>query len=64
MSLRSFVAAPPGIYSIDLIKSETHAKILGKLMYTEFLYPFEITSLILLVAIIGAIVLAKRRLKT
>jgi NADH-quinone oxidoreductase subunit J len=34
------------------------------LMYTEFLYPFEITSLILLVAIIGAIVLAKRRLKT
>jgi NADH-quinone oxidoreductase subunit J len=64
MSLRSFIAAPPGIYSIDLIKSETHAKILGKLMYTEFLYPFEITSLILLVAIIGAIVLAKRRLKT
>jgi len=64
MSLRSFVAAPPGIYSIDLIKSETHAKVLGKLMYTEFLYPFEITSLILLVAIIGAIVLAKRRLKT
>lgn len=64
MSLRSFIAAPPGIYSIDLIKSETHAKVLGKLMYTEFLYPFEITSLILLVAIIGAIVLAKRRLKT
>jgi len=64
MSLRSFVVAPPGIYSIDLIKSETHAKILGKLMYTEFLYPFEITSLILLVAIVGAIVLAKRRLKT
>ena len=64
MSLRSFVAAPPGIYSIDLIKSETNAKVLGKLMYTEFLYPFEITSLILLVAIIGAIVLAKRRLKT
>ncbi|MFZ3138805.1 MAG: NADH-quinone oxidoreductase subunit J [Thermodesulfovibrionales bacterium] len=64
MSLRSFVAAPPGIYSIDLIKNETHTKILGKLMYTEFLYPFEITSLILLVAIIGAIVLAKRRLKT
>jgi NADH-quinone oxidoreductase subunit J len=64
MSLRSFVAAPPGIYTIDLIKSETHAKVLGKLMYTEFLYPFEITSLILLVAIIGAIVLAKRRLKT
>ena len=63
MSLRSFVAAPPGIYSIDLIKQETHTKVLGMLLYTEFLYPFEVASLILLVAIIGAIVLAKRRLK-
>jgi NADH-quinone oxidoreductase subunit J len=63
MSIRSFVAAPPGIYSIDMIRQETHTKILGKLLYTEFLYPFEVASLILLVAIIGAIVLAKRRLK-
>ncbi len=63
MSLRSFVAAPPGIYSIDFIKKETHVKALGKLLYTDFLYPFEIASVILLVAIIGAIVLAKRRLK-
>jgi NADH-quinone oxidoreductase subunit J len=63
MSIKSFIAAPPGIYSIDLIKQETHTKALGKLLYTEFLYPFEVASLILLVAIIGAIVLAKRRLK-
>jgi NADH-quinone oxidoreductase subunit J len=64
ISLRSFIAAPPGKYTIDLIKQETHTKVLGKLLYTEFLYPFEIASLILLVAIIGAIVLAKRRLKS
>jgi len=64
MSIRSFIAAPPGNYSIDLIKQETHTKALGKLLYTEFLYPFEIASLILLVAIVGAIVLAKRRLKS
>jgi len=63
MSIRSFVAAPPGIYSIDVIKQITHTKALGMVLYTEFLYPFEIASLILLVAIIGAIVLAKRRLK-
>jgi NADH-quinone oxidoreductase subunit J len=63
MSIKSFVAAPPGIYSIDLIKKETHIKVLGKLLYTDFLFPFEIASVILLVAIIGAIVLAKRRLK-
>jgi NADH-quinone oxidoreductase subunit J len=63
MSLRSFVAAPPGIFSIDLIKRVTHTKVLGIVLYTEYLYPFEVASLILLVAIVGAIVLAKRRLK-
>jgi len=64
MSIKSFIAAPPGIYSIDMINKESHIKALGKLLYTDFLYPFEIASLILLVAIIGAIVLAKRRLKS
>jgi len=64
IALRAFIAAPPGKYTIDLIKQQTHTKVLGVLMYTEFLYPFEIASLILLVAIIGAIVLAKRRLKS
>jgi NADH-quinone oxidoreductase subunit J len=63
MAIKSFVVAPPGIYSIDYIKKETHIKVLGKLLYTDFLFPFEIASVILLVAIIGAIVLAKRRLK-
>lgn len=33
---------------------------IGKLMYTQFLVPFEILSLILLVALVGAIVLTKR----
>jgi len=64
IALRAFIAAPPGKYTIDLIKQQTHTKVLGVLLYTEFLYPFEIASLILLVAIIGAIVLAKRRLKS
>jgi NADH-quinone oxidoreductase subunit J len=64
MSLRSFVAAPPGPYSIDLIKQATHTKVFGIVLYTEFLYPFEVASLILLVAIVGAIVLAKRRRKS
>ncbi|MBI1801393.1 MAG: NADH-quinone oxidoreductase subunit J [Chloroflexi bacterium] len=33
----------------------------GALLFTRYLYPFEITSLLLLVAMIGAVVLAKRR---
>ncbi len=57
----NFVHGPLGKYTIEAIKSETHAKALGKLLYTEYLFPFEIASLILLIAIVGAIVLAKRR---
>jgi NADH-quinone oxidoreductase subunit J len=34
----------------------------GQLLFTDFLYPFEITSIILLVAMVGAMVLAKKRL--
>ena len=34
----------------------------GMALFTDFLLPFEVTSLLLLAAIVGAIVLAKRRL--
>lgn len=34
----------------------------GRLLYTSYLLPFEIASVLLLVAMIGAVVLAKRRL--
>jgi NADH-quinone oxidoreductase subunit J len=36
---------------------------LGRVLYTVYVYPFEIAALILLVAIIGAIALASRRRK-
>jgi len=55
------VFAPLGPYSIDVIQSEGGIMSIGKVLYTEYLLPFEIVSLILLVAIIGAVVLAKRR---
>jgi len=31
-------------------------------MYSEFLLPFEITSLLLLAAIVGAVVLSKKKI--
>ncbi|HEU4621038.1 MAG TPA: NADH-quinone oxidoreductase subunit J [Burkholderiaceae bacterium] len=46
-------AMPPG--------SNTHN--LGKLLYTEYLYPFEIAGAILLVAMVAAIALTLRRRK-
>jgi len=35
---------------------------LARSLFTDFLLPFELTSVLLLVAIVGAVVLAKRRL--
>ncbi len=62
--IKHFVLAPPGNYSIEVIKRETHTKALGQVLYTDYLFPFEIASLVLLIAIIGAIVLAKRKMRS
>jgi NADH-quinone oxidoreductase subunit J len=42
---------PPGIGNTEAI---------GQVLYTTYLFPFEVASLILLVAMIGAIILAKK----
>ncbi|MEW6741064.1 MAG: NADH-quinone oxidoreductase subunit J [Nitrospirota bacterium] len=60
-TISKFIQGPAGQYTIEAIKRETHTKTIGKVLYTEYLFPFEIASLILLIAIVGAIVLAKKR---
>jgi NADH-quinone oxidoreductase subunit J len=57
--LNRTVAGVPGgatEENINLVGGNTQA--LGRTLYTEYLFPFEIASLVLLVGIIGAIVLA------
>ncbi len=38
-------------------------EVVGRQLFTNFLFPFEITSLLLLVAMLGGIVLAKRKVR-
>lgn len=57
------VIPPLGKYSIEAIQAEGSIMTIGKVLYTEYLLPFEIASIILLVAIIGAVVLAKKRIQ-
>ena len=45
-------ALPPGFGSPAEI---------GRILYTTWLFPFEVTSILLLIAVIGAVVLAKRK---
>ncbi len=63
-AIRSFVPGPLGAYTDAVVQSETHTKVLGRVLYTEYLFPFEIASIILLIAIIGAIVLAKKKVRS
>ena len=61
LAITTLTHGPLGSYTIEAIQAETHAKVLGRELYTEFLFPFEIASLILLIAVVGAIVLAKKQ---
>ena len=36
----------------------------GRLLFTDYLFPFEVTSVLLLVAIVGVIALAKRKVES
>jgi NADH:ubiquinone oxidoreductase subunit 6 (subunit J) len=44
-------------------QAEGATKPLGKLLFTQYLLPFEIVSVLLLVAMVGAILLSKKDLK-
>ena len=49
----AFDATPEGFGTV---------RVLGQELFTQFFYPFEVISLLLVVAMIGAVLLAKRRL--
>jgi NADH-quinone oxidoreductase subunit J len=60
------IEAGPGRYSMESlnrsfgVEGVSHIKAVGVLLYTQYIFPFEAASLILLVAMVGAIVLAKK----
>ena len=63
VTIHALEPAAPGSYTVEKIQSLTHPVAVGEKLYTEFLFPFEVVSMVLLVAVVGAIVLAKRKLK-
>jgi NADH-quinone oxidoreductase subunit J len=58
--LNGHLAPATGQFTPEVIARVGHTQIIGLLLFTDFLLPFEITSLLLLVAIIGVISLAKK----
>jgi NADH-quinone oxidoreductase subunit J len=57
---RGRVTGIEGDITSRMVESVGHTELIGKTMFTEFLLPFEIASILLLVAIVGAVVLAKK----
>jgi len=50
-----------GDFPPEKVAALGNTEVVARMLFTDFLLPFEITSVLLLVAIIGAIVLAKRQ---
>jgi NADH-quinone oxidoreductase subunit J len=42
-------------------KISANAKVFGEVLFTQYLFPFEIVSVLLVAAIIGAVILSKKR---
>jgi len=51
----------PGPLSSDVAAPVGNTQAIGQVLYTRYLFPFEITSMILLVAMVGVIVAGKGR---
>jgi NADH-quinone oxidoreductase subunit J len=60
MLVRGHLASAIGPFTPEYIAEKGHTQLIGSLLFTNYLLPFEITSLLLLVAIIGVISLAKK----
>ena len=52
-----------GIFSSEVIEKIGNAKAVGTMLFTKYLFPFEVASLILLVAMIGAIIIGRKEEK-
>jgi len=52
-----------GIFSPEAVEQIGNAKAVSTMLFTKYLFPFEVASLILLVAMIGAIIIGRKEEK-
>lgn len=57
------IRGDPGMYSVDFMHREGNVATVGKVLFSDYILPFEIASLVLLVAILGAVVLAIKEVR-
>lgn len=59
----SLISGTFAIWTTEKVNSVGQTQTIGKILFANYLYPFEIVSVLLLVALIGAIILGKRKLE-
>lgn len=59
---RGSLTGEKGAITSDVVHRVGHTELIGAALYTDFLLPFEVTSILLLVAIIGAVILTKKKI--
>jgi len=58
------LSGTPGPYTPEKIAEMGNVQAIGQVLFTDFLFPFELASVLLLVGIVGAVVLARREVKS
>jgi NADH-quinone oxidoreductase subunit J len=59
----SYILARANWQNFEPVYTEKSIKILGNLLLTEYIFPFEIISVLLLAGLIGAVVIARKSVK-
>ncbi len=52
----------PGPFTPERVNEVGNTQVVARVLFTDYVFPFEIASVLLFIAIIGAVVLAKRKL--
>ena len=50
-----------GMFTPEFLAERGNVESVGRVLYGQYLFPFEVASILLLVGIVGAVLLAKRR---
>jgi NADH-quinone oxidoreductase subunit J len=59
-TLPTFTLGEKGKWTVEAVKTATHTKALGLELYSTYILPFEVCGLILLIAVIGGLMLARK----
>ncbi len=64
LEVLAIVGLQPGLKPIEAERATSIGTVesIGKVLFSQYLLPFEVTSLLLIAAIVGAIILAKKKL--